>query len=114
MRGTTTALLIGCLLLPAPALSRGRPLTDAQLEDIAAVPDDPESSGQSGQVGPAGLGEPSIASVAAQHELERWPLVIFVTPYYGGPGVVPLELLFRGTPILPSPPTYFPPPFGFR
>jgi len=42
MRGITVVLLIGLVLsLPIPALAKGSPLTDAQLESIAAQPEIP-------------------------------------------------------------------------
>ena len=105
MRGITVVLLIGLFLsLPAPALSKGPVLTDAQLEDVAAVPDDPEPSGQAGPPEPA---EDSIASVAAARALQRRYRVIYVVPSLGSGGVVETVLEFRGTPAIGpiAPPT---------
>ncbi len=63
MRKVAALLLIGLLLtFPNLGLSKDLPLTDAQLEDVAALPDDPEPTG-GGRVSGE---ENSIESVAAQ------------------------------------------------
>ena len=89
MRGIIAVLPLTLLLaLPAPAMAKGIPLTDAQMEDIAALPDDPEPTGE------AGLSEEAasiasvaaqrgtlIASVAAQRAVEKRPVLYFVIPF---------------------------------
>jgi len=66
MRKIMVALLIGLFLFPpTPALSKGPPLTDAELEQIAAQPEEPE---------------PLIVSVATLHRLERGAIETSLVP----------------------------------
>jgi len=61
------ALSLGLLSsLPIPALSKGPPLTDAELEQIAAQPEEPERP---------------TAAVAAQWSRDRVPAQRFLIPY---------------------------------
>ena len=78
MREVTAVLLIGVLLfLPAPALASGIPLTDAQLEEIAAVPEDPEPSTGMAPPSPA---ESAITSDNTQRLIERLSAQILTVP----------------------------------
>ena len=80
MREITLVLLAGLFLsLPAPApAAKGMPLTDAQLEDIAALPDDPEPVGD---LGISELEELSIGSVAAARALDKQLAESVVMPF---------------------------------
>ena len=89
MREITFVLLAGLLLyLPAPApAAKGMPLTDAQLEDIAAFPDDPEPVGD---LGISELEELTIGSLAAELALDKQIAETVVMPYPlrdGNPGL---------------------------
>ena len=73
MRGVMALLLIGVLLsLPAPALCKGKPLTDAELEEVAALPGSSELSEAA---------QDPIASVAARRSADRRPVQTFAVPY---------------------------------
>ena len=116
MHRITAFLLVGLFLsLPVPALAKSVPMTDAQLDDTAAAPDDPEPTGQAGLEGAdthsipsvsaqralqaqysEGTQPDSIASVSAQHALQRQYSVIFVTPYWAHAGAIEIVTGYHG------------------
>ena len=80
-------VLIGLLLsLPTPALSKGAPLTDAQLEEVAALSEDLNWVADMGLSQPE---EPANTSDSLQRLIEKWSLQVPAVPT--SPGVLHID-----------------------
>ena len=78
MRASLLFVLIGLLLsVPTPAHSKGAPLTDAQLEEIAALQED---LGWQADIGLAQPEESGSMSDSVQRLIDRWSLQVQAAP----------------------------------
>ena len=77
--GFALLILVGAAVwAPRLALAQREVLSDAQLEAVAALPANPDPSGQAGPPEPD---QPPVAFTAAQRSVQRRPVQTFVIPY---------------------------------